>query len=327
MLGNQSYSLRIPRSGHSRKLAFSRILDLGGRRQNPSKCLPDSHWPDRVVLSANSPPESSSAISARAPLLRVEQSAHSRLARLFGDYIGRKWPSARTVDLRPSISPGSSVVFLSACSEWILPNAEGAIQRHHGAVEADVYAKSGFDPHQQFPGCQAISPPMFRRMIGDWRALDRRLASWPVGIVWVVTDRGAKPSNTTVMRSENFTLPASELRKNSQLAALSVPQPPAPEAFRVVSSKLALFGKRLEDWAPSFAERSRRAAPHLLLAACVPSLPCRSTVKCLALSLKLMPHLLPSDKEDSVDWLTIINELESLGRQAGRAAAVLGSQV
>jgi hypothetical protein len=42
-----------------------------------------------------------------------------------------------------------------------------------------------------------------------------------------------------------------------------------------------------------------------------------------AYSLKLMPHLLPPIKEDATDWPAIINELESLGGSAARAAAAL----
>jgi hypothetical protein len=202
-------------------------------------------------------------------------------------------------------------------------NAEG--QRHHSDVEASIYGKSGFKAGQEFPRVPGnFSAEVPTHVIGDWRALDRRLAGWPAGLVWVVTDRGAKLSNTTVVLPEDFALPAGETRKEALLAALPKVIPPPREAVGKIAERFGQFGGRLAAWAPSLHKTLETGGAAALAASLRSLFATPENGQILgAYSLKLMPHLLPPLEEGGTDWEAIITELEQLGIGAVRAGEVL----
>ena len=299
--------------------------------KTPSKCLPESHEPDRVVLSANSPPEWSGAVAAdrryyvssnQLTLDWLEPLGVSRTKVAVCENCG-----STAIDLARFLGCAPICLFGMDLALNTL-NTDGPVQRHHGEVETSVYAKSGFNPRQEFPRVPGnFSPEVPTHVIGDWRALDRRLAGWPEGLVWVVTDRGAKLSNTTILRPEEFALPAAGLpgpQKQSRLAALPAPRTPARGPLRAVSDKLGPFGNRLAQWAPSLRKTLESGGVQSLAGNLCSLFAVPEHGQMLgAYSLKLMPLLLPPVTEEGTDWSAIITELEALGRQAARAATAL----
>jgi hypothetical protein len=301
--------------------------------KTPLKCLPEFHGPGRVVLSVNSPPEWSAAIPA-------ERRYYVSSNQLTLDWLAALGLARTKVGVCENC--GATAIELArflGCSPICLfgmdlaLNAEGPVRRHHGAVESSLYANSGFNPRQQFPKVPGnFSAEVPTHVIGDWRVLDRRLAGWPAGLVWVVTDRGARLSNTTVLQPGQFALPNapepySGAQKQSRLEALPAPQPPPSEPRRIVSDKLARFGNRLVQWAPTLRETLKTGGPGPLAASLCSLFAVPEHGQMLgAYSLKLMPHLLPPIEKAGTDWRAIIKELESLGHQAVRAAAALGAQ-
>jgi len=199
------------------------------------------------------------------------------------------------------------------------------LRRHHDAVETSLYQNSGFNAQTQFPLVPGnFSPEVPTHVIGDWRALDQRLAAWPAGLVRVVTDRGARLGNTTVVRPEEFAAPAPALAKESLLARLPAAPPPPAKALGVVADKLGPFGRRLVEWVPSLRKTLAARGPEALVTTLRSLFATPENGQMLgAYALKLMPLLLPPIDPEPGFWRDIIGEIEMLGRQAvGAAEAV-----
>jgi hypothetical protein len=293
--------------------------------KTPVKCLPDPLGPARVVLSANSPPEWSDAMPAER---RYYVSSNQLTLDWFASLgISRTKVAvcencgATAIELARFL--GCSPIYVFGMD--LALNAEGALQRHHGAVETSLYANSGFNAEQEFPRVPGnFSAEVPTHVIGDWRALDRRLAGWPANLIWVVTDRGAKLSNTTVVRPEEFALPGGEVEKESRLRALAQPAGASHDDLHVIAGKLARFGSYLVEWAPFLRKTLKTAGRDALVKELRSLFATVENGQMLgAYSLKLMPHLLPPVDGDRAHWNTIVDELERLGRAAARAAAAL----
>lgn len=287
----------------------------------PEKCLPDGPGPARVVLAATSPPAWSNAIPAAR---RFFVSSHQ---------VTLDWLVGLGV-IRPPVEVcencGATAIELArflGCAPIYLFGMDLALdandlRRHHEAVETSLYQNSGFNSQQQFPLVPGnFSPEVPTHVIGDLRALDQRLAVWPAGLVRVVTDRGARLSNTTVVRSEEFVAPVSTAAKESMLARLPAASPPSEKSMRVVAGKLDPFGKRLVEWVPLLRKTLESRGAEAVVTALRSMFATPENGQMLgAYSLKLMPLLLPPIDPDPKFWRGIIGELEALGRQAVGAA-------
>jgi hypothetical protein len=291
----------------------------------PAKCLPETLAPGRVVLCITSPPQWSNAVPA------------AQRYYLSGNQLTLDWLAAQGIS-RTRIAVcencGATAIELArflGCSPICLfgmdlaLDSEGAVRRHHESVATAIYADSGFNAQQRFPRVPGnFAPEVFTHVIGDWRALDGRIAGWPAGLVSVVTDRGARLRNTTVLRPDQFVLPAAALKKEPLLAALAEPAAPAAESVRVVSAKLKRFGSHLVQWAPSLRRALETGGPGAVAGQLCTLFASPENGQMLgAYSLKLMPHLLPPIEGDAVLWRTTIEELENLGQHALHSAATI----
>ena len=291
--------------------------------KTPLKCLPERLAPGRLILSATSPPQWSDAVP------------NSQLFYVSSNQLTLDWFAAQGVS-RTKVSVcencGATAIELArflGCYPICLfgmdmaLNSVGPMRRHHESVDATIYKNSGFNPQQEFPRVPGnFSPEVPTHAIGDWRALDRRIAEWPEGLVWVVTDRGARLRNTTILRPEEFSLPAVELRKQQRLTALAGPLSLPEETVYSVLDKLNRFGGYLAEWAPTLRRTLNTGGAKLLVEKLRTLFALSENGQMLgAYSLKLMPHLLPPVSEDVAFWGVIIDELENLGRHAMHAAA------
>jgi hypothetical protein len=289
----------------------------------PAKCLPATGGPERVILSVNSPPGWAQAIPedrryyVSSNQLTLDWMAGMGIARTKVGVCENCGSTAIEVARYMGCAP----IYLFGMD--LALNDEG--QRHHGHVDASIYTKSGFKAEQEFPRVPGnFSAEVPTHVIGDWRALDRRLAGWPAGLVWVVTDRGARLSNTTVVRPEDFSLPDGERRKEAWIEALPKPAPAPREAVGRIAGKFGQFGARLVEWAPSLLKALETGGAGAVAASLQSLFATPENGQILgAYSLKLMPRLLPPIEEGGTDWEEIIGELEVLGASAVRAAAAL----
>ena len=292
--------------------------------KTPAKCLPENVAPGRVVLAATSPPEWSRAVPDDR---RFYVSSHQ----LTLDWLGSRGIARTKTSVHENC--GATALELArflGCAPIYLFGMDLALDaaggRHHGAVDASAYAQSGFQATQEFPrvpGNFSETVPM--HVFGDWRALDRRLAPWPAGLVKVVTDRGARLSNTGLVRPEAFTLPAgARPAKETLLAALPAAVPSDAATGSAVADVLAAFGAVLLGRTPSL----RAALDAGSVGAAVDGLRALFALPehgplLGAYALKLLPHLLPPVEENTAHWQAIVSELATLGTHAARAAEAL----
>lgn len=290
----------------------------------PEKCFPDSGLSARCVLAATSPPAWSDAIPAAR---RFYVSSHQ---------ITLDWLAALGV-VRPKVGVcencGATAIELArflGCAPIYLFGMDLALdaqnlQRHHDAVEKSLYQESGFNAEQQFPTVPGnFSPEVPTHVIGDWRALDQRLATWPQGLVSVVTDRGARLSNTRVVRPDDFQVPVSGETKETVLGRLANARAASVRPLRLAADKLEPFGRRLSDWTP-LLRKSLKSNGAEAVAGDLRTLFAKPENGQMlgAYALKLMPLLLPPIDPNPGSWGAMLGELETLGAHARHAAAAL----
>lgn len=288
----------------------------------PAKCLPDRYAPTRVVLSATSPPEWSSAVPlAQRYYLSCNQLTLDWLATL-------GVPKTLATVCENCGSTAIELAHFLGCSPICLfgmdlaLSANGPVQRHHDAVDATLYTNSGFSTQQRFPKVPGnFSPEVPTHVFGDWRALDRRIAGWPQDLVWVVSDRGARLKNTRVVRPEDLVLPKAIATKTPMLANLTEPIPLSAVVRHRVAAKLADLGQGLTGATPDLRRLQDRHGPARLTEALRSLFVSPETGRMLgAFSLKLLPHLLPPIYPDVAHWRSLLEELDILGREATAAA-------
>ncbi len=288
--------------------------------KTPSKCCPDAMLPDRVILSAVSPPE-------WAGIIPGEKRRY-----LSSNQVTLEWLASVGVDrtkVEVHENCGATAIELArflGCSPIYLFGMDLALnedstRRHHRAADESLYTNSGFDAGQEFPCVPGnFSPEVLTHVIGDWRALNRRLAALPAGLVRVVTDRGARLSNTMVVRPEEFVLPMMLTPKDALLDAMRAVAPPAAP-LKPIADKLDRIGQHLAGWMPFLQEVLEASGPALLVDHLRSFLAVPENAQILgAYSLKLMPHLLPPVVGEATEWKEIIEELGTLGRRAISAA-------
>jgi hypothetical protein len=282
--------------------------------KEPAPCLNGVPLPGRAVLSALSPPAWSSAIVP----------AHQFF--VSGNQLTLDWMASVGI-ARTSVAVcencGATAIEVArflGCAPICLfgmdlaLNASGPPTRHHADVDKTVYVNSGFDEAQQFPKVPGnYSPEVPTHVIGDWRQLSDRLARWPEGLVWVVTDRGARLANTTVMRPEDFALPSTGQEKSAMLARLPGALAAPPEVLRTVMGEYAQCSQLIQGCLPGIRAALSRGDIPATAKQLLPLFREKHTGMILgAFSLKLMPHLVPPLEEKREIWEALVTELAGL---------------
>ena len=282
--------------------------------KEPASCLNGVPLPGRAVLSAISPPAWSSAI---APAQQFFVSSNQ----LTLDWMASVGIARTPVAVCENCGATAiEVARFLGCAPICLfgmdlaLNASGPPTRHHADVDKAVYVNSGFDETQQFPKVPGnFSPEVPTHVLGDWRQLDGRLAQWPAGLVWVVTDRGAKLANTTVMRPEDFALPATGQEKSALLARLPGATAAPPEILRAVRGEYAQCSQLIRKCLPGIRASLSRGDIPTTAKQLLPLFTGGHTGMILgAFSLKLMPHLVPPLEEERKVWDALVAELAGL---------------
>jgi len=288
----------------------------------PEKCLPATHSPARVILSAVSPPNWTEAVPSHATFfLSSNQITLDWLAK--HDVARTALPAAENcgstaLDLARFL--GCAPIYLFGL-DLALDAANPAI-RHHDTVEASLYRESGFaaaQAHPTIPGNYAERVPTFAPT--DWRALDERLAGWPAGLVINVNDRGARFRNTTLVHPRDFawsTTPATAASKVASLAQLVDVAPASLSASASsAASRLNAIGRQALSEAPSLRASLASQGPDGAVLRLRRFFGSPDVAQIFgAFSLKLMPHLLPPVEGDTATWSQRIDEFAQLAQLA-----------
>lgn len=274
--------------------------------KEPGKCLPEAAWwPKQVLLSSLSPPAWREFPEGRRHFLVNRQ-------------ITTDWLAAQGVP-RPPVavaeSCGATALELArwlGCAPIHLMGLDLALsggQRHTSGAEAALYRRSGFDAaqeHPTVPGNWEERVPT--HALGDWRALDARLAGWRAGLVVNVTDRGARLGNTTVVRPEDWNPPASLAASELSAAPVSAPE------TSVIFARLRAAGETVGAAVPRARAALASAGTTGAVMELRQLLQRDEVARALGgFALKLMPHLLPPVEGGEAHWGGLLDELEELG--------------
>lgn len=299
-------------------IAADFVVSIDAAKQ-PGKCLPPSGFQGRFILSAVSPP-------AWRKLVPDERLVFLGSRQLTIDWLGSAGiqPPALAVSESCGVTALEAARFLG-CRKIHLFGLDLALdddapgRRHTSGADASLYVDSGFDPAQTFPVIPGNwRPSVPTHVIGDWRALDARLARWPRDLVVNVTDRGARLSNTAIVRPSDFTPPKGILEdKAALLARLPAPGAPDQAAIAGVFGQLRELGHRGFATAAEASIALEQAGPEGACAVLRRSFADRSFGRAMGgFSLKILPHLLPPVEPDSTLWCQLIHELATLSEAA-----------
>ncbi len=284
----------------------------------PEKCLPESgELPGRVVLTAVSPPNWSTQVG--------EERIHFVSSR----QITTDWLASRGVPAPALAGAENCGVSALELARWLgcapiylfgLDLALSGTQRHTGAVDATIYARSGFDAAQacpEVPGNWTATVPTHAP--GDWRALNARLANFPVGTVINVNDRGARFANAPAVQPADWIAPAPSVAgaKAERLAVLDSGgriDAAAERAATIAFAELRTCGQRVRSVLPAARSALAARGPEGGAAALRPLLADAAVGRALGgFALKLMPHLLPPIEGDADFWRGLIDECAQMG--------------
>lgn len=300
---------------HGVRADFAVSIDVA---KVPEKCVPESdELPGRVVLTAVSPPSWSARVGAeRIHFVSSRQITTDLLARG-----GVPAPA-----LAGAENCGVSALELArwlGCAPIYLFGLDLALsgtQRHTGAVDTTIYARSGFDAAQacpEVPGNWTETVPTHAP--GDWRALNARLANFPSGTVINVNDRGARFENATAVLPADWIAPRQSAAgaKAERLAALAGGEPgDAAATERAIAGAFAdlrASGQRVRAALPAVRSALAKRGPEGAAATLRPLLADAAVGRALGgFALKLMPHLLPPTEGDADFWRGLIDECEQL---------------
>lgn len=283
--------------------------------KHPGKCLPaDVPSPGKVVLSAVSPPEWNEVGGGIARYyLSSNQLSLDWLASLgFGrtpvnvceNCGATAIELARFLGCRPIVLFGMDLAL----------SGEGTYARHHGETDQALYKDSGYNAALKHPKVPGNYHDWVRtHVIGDWRALDRRLATWPEGLVHVVTDRGARLSNTTVHQAGSFTLGGKPGVAAPALAALAGPSQAGTRVTEAVGASLLEHGRKIVSRKKILLAHLEAGRVQEVVAELRPLFTEGEGGRIMgSYSLRLMPHLLPPIDPDVGFWRDALRELEEL---------------
>jgi len=288
----------------------------------PEKCLAGARLPGRVVLSPFSPPAWNEAVPP-------ERIAYLSNFNLTIDWLADQGVARTGVGI--SESCGSTAIDLArylGCSPIYLfgvdmaANAAAPAIRHHSGVDPSLYQASGYRgdrPCPRVPGNHA--PEVSTYLLGDLRALNQRLATWPSGLVVNVNDRGARLANTTVVHPADFSLADPGREKMPRLEALGPAAGGDQPAVEAALLRLAQVVVRHSAAVAALRERPTSAAVAELVGGLRVLFSDQAFSKAMgAYSLKLVPLLLPPTDQDPAVWTALANELAELMALAEEAA-------
>lgn len=280
----------------------------------PEKCLPESgQLPGRVVLSAVSPAGWSERVG--------EERVHFVSSR----QITTDWLAKSGVAAPAQAGAENCGVTALELARWLgcapiflfgLDLALSGRQRHTGAADASIYARSGFDAAQEFPEV----PGNWEERVpthapGDWRALNARLASFPGESVFNVNDRGARLENARPVRPETWLAPEA-CAKAERLARLASGDARDGADATAAFEELRACGRRLSTAMPELRAALAARGPEALVVVWRRVLADPALGRALGgFALKLMPHLLPPTEGDADFWRGLLDEFEQLAAQ------------
>jgi hypothetical protein len=279
--------------------------------KTPEKCLAGETLPIRTILSPVSPPSWRTIIPAtRRFFLSNNQ--------ITVDWLATQGVSRTKISVTESCGStaidfarflGCTPIFLFGLD--LAADPANPARRHHDAVETTAYVNSGYDAARRnpmVPGNYVEQLPSF--IFGDWQALDNRLATWPVGLVFNVNDRGARLRNTTLVHPNAFSTGVT-VDKTALLGQLPAAAADACQATAL--SRVRTLGALAVNALPRLRAALDTQGPDGIVGALRVLLANQDLARVMgAFSLKLLPLLMPPVEGDPAFWRSLLEEFAAV---------------
>jgi hypothetical protein len=280
----------------------------------PDRCVPADHPPGRAVVSVASP----TAWLGALPHGRVWFAASRQITTAWLADIGLPWPDLAIAEhcsgtaLELARYLGCAPIYLFGMDLTLDPGQPA--HRQGAEAEPALYSESDSDLDRRLPEvpgnyAEAVPTPL----LGDWRTLDARLAGWPAGLIYNVTDRGAWLSNTTLVHPDNFSIPPFAVDKAEMMSRLGPSEPVDAGVLDAAFAQVREVGQRETANVAAIRAALARGGPPAVAAAFRPLFADKALGRVLGtFSLKLMPHLMPPLEGDAAFWGSLVDEYGEL---------------
>jgi len=281
--------------------------------RGPAECLPAELFPAHTVLSAESPPAWQEAL----PPATVWFAASRQITTAWLEDAGVTWPDLAALEHAESTALelarylGCAPIYLFGFDlaldtrEAVLRYAEGSRAPMFAAAESEAVGRV-----PEIPGNYGRVVPT--DVLDEWRIVDARLASWPAGLVYNVTDRGAALRNTTLLHPDNFALPEPGSRSPLRMR-LPEPEPVDAAVLEAAFGQVRETARRASAGLAGLRAALARGGPPALASALRPLFADQAIGRVLgAFSLKIMPHLMPPLEGDAAFWGALVEEYAEL---------------
>lgn len=284
-------------------------------RKSPEKCLAPGHASaGRMIVAGISPPDwQHSVAEPKLHFLSGRQLTEDALAKIgvAKTAVGIE-ENCGITGLALALHLGCSPIYLFGMDHAVDSKHPQRWHQKHADPTLELKTALKTDrPLPKVPGNyqDEIATPLYR----EWRALDARCAALPPGLLFNVTDRGAKLSNTTLVEPEMFAPPEACGKKEPLLEALAGPDAIDEATWADARTALRATGDRASL---ALAEARRELdAGNPLATARILAAAFRERDFVLLFgnySLKLMPHLVRPERVDAKAWCPLLAECEEL---------------
>ncbi|HVU15771.1 MAG TPA: 6-hydroxymethylpterin diphosphokinase MptE-like protein [Candidatus Didemnitutus sp.] len=286
--------------------------------KSPDKCLPVGQHPRHVVASAVGDPAWVKAVPAGSLAFAASR-------QITTVWLGENGVSAP--DFSEAENSGATAIELArhlGCSPIYLfgfdlaVDADDRSRSHSADTEPTLYAGATIDPNRHLPELPGnYTPSVPSHLSRGWRSIDTRLAGWPAGLVFNVTDRGAWLTNTTLLHPDNFAPSGDEA--DAPIELLAPPEPAPAAAVDLAFRRIRAVAERSVLALPALRAALEKGGPPALATEFRPHLADHTLGRVLgSFSLKIMPQLMPPLEGDTLFWQGLLDEYAALLEAAQR---------
>jgi hypothetical protein len=283
--------------------------------KTPERCLVPGHpSAGRVIAASASPPDwQYSVAEQKLHYLSGKQLTEDALTAFGVKKTGvAVEENCGITALALALHLGCGPVYFFGMDHAVDAQAPGRWHQRH--ADPACYQGNGFQAAHAYPRVPGnfqdeIATPLYR----EWRRLDALCGGLPAGLVFNVTDRGARLSNTTVVRPEAFAPAVPAADKAARLSLLAAPQAVRASEWRRMQLALAGLAGRAAA-AIDDARRALRAGDAAKVAGHLAGIFQRKEFSLLFgnYSLRILPHLLRPAETTPAMWEQLLHECAEL---------------
>lgn len=282
---------------------------------SPEHCLTPGHASaGRVILGSGSPSDWQYSVSEhKLHFLSGRQLTEDRLAEAGVPKTQiTVEENAGITALALALHFGCGPIYLLGLDHAV--DGRPPLKRPHrpNLVEAARQIDFSFDNHcTREPGNHHPEAPILRNR--EWQALDSKCAESPAGILFNVTDRGARLRNTTVIHPSSWLIPEPDRAKEAPLSMLATPDSVCERDWRMARTTITAAATQAAEWVAQ--ARAAFEAGQIQRGAELLARPFRDQRCHLVFGhyrRRIVPHLVRFNEVDAELWPQLLDESSEL---------------